>query len=98
MANQSVTVTIHGRQYTINSFRDEEYTKNLARYCDFMMKKIDKGTSSRDYLQVAILSLLQMAHNYHEESERNKPAIKAQKEIERLIGLLEDTEKKIAEV
>ncbi len=99
MELKNITVTIHGRDYKISSVRDPEYTQKLAKYCDLLMKKIESGTGSVDYLRLTILTMLQVAHNYFEcEEGTSKPAPKVEAEVERLIKLLAETDRQVAKL
>lgn len=99
MELKNITVTIHGRDYKISSVRDPEYTQKLAKYCDLLMKKIEAGTGSVDYMRLTILTMLQVAHNYFEcEEGTSKPAPKVEAEVERLIKLLAETDKQVAKL
>lgn len=99
MQLKNITVTIHGREYKISSVRDPEYTQKLAKYCDLIMKKIESGTGSVDYMRLTILTMLQVAHNYFEcEEGTSKPAPKVEAEVERLIKLLAETDKQVAKL
>lgn len=99
MQVKNITVTIHGRDYKISSVRDPEYTQKLAKYCDLIMKKIESGTGSVDYMRLTILTMLQVAHNYFEcEEGTSKPAPKVEVEVDRLIKLLAETDKQVAKL
>ena len=99
MQLKNITVTIHGREYKISSVRDPEYTQKLAKYCDLIMKKIESGTGSVDYMRLTILTMLQVAHNYFEcEEGTSKPAPKVEAEVDRLIKLLAETDKQVAKL
>jgi cell division protein ZapA (FtsZ GTPase activity inhibitor) len=94
---RDVTINIHGRDYKIRSVHKPEYTRQLARYCDLIMKKIETGTESADYLKLTILAMLQVAHNYFQiEEGTSKPAPKVEAEVERLLKVMDDTDKQIA--
>ena len=94
---KDVTITIHGRNYDIRSGHDPEYTEKLANYCDMVMKKIASGTDSVDYLKLTVLTMLQVAHNYFDCDEgTSKPAPKVEAEVERLLKLMDETDKQVA--
>ena len=94
---KDVTITIHGRKYDIRSGHDPEYTQKLANYCDMVMKKIASGTDSVDYLKLTVLTMLQVAHNYFDCDEGTaKPAPKVEAEVERLLKLMDETDKQVA--
>lgn len=97
MELKNVTVNIHGRDYKIQSSNDPEYTQKLAKYCDLLMKKIENATASPDYLKLTVLTMLQLAHNYFQSEEKGS-APKLETEIERLIGVLDKTEKDITAI
>lgn len=98
MEPKDVTITLHGREYRIRSPFDEEYTRMLAKYCDQQMKSIAADTGSTDYLGLSVLTLLQLAHNYHKERDAaSKPHPDAEAEIARLMELLDKAEKDAAE-
>lgn len=94
MEPKNVTITIHGKQYNIRSPFGEEYTQKLAAYCDQQMRGIASATSSTDYLGLYVLTLLQVAHNYHKQAEAaSAPRPGTEEEIARIIGVLEKAEK-----
>ncbi len=94
---KDVRITIHGRDYDIRSGHDPEYTQKLANYCDLVMKKIANNTDSVDYLKLTVLTMLQVAHNYFDCDEgTSKPAPKVEAEVERLLKLMDETDKQIA--
>lgn len=97
MGSQDVLITIHGREYRISSFKDAEYTRKLARYCDGIMKSIEAGTSSADYLKLLVLSLLQVSHNYLQEAERKGISVeKIDYECMKILKSIQKAEKEIA--
>ena len=94
---KDVRITIHGRDYDIRSGYDPEYTQKLANYCDLVMKKIANKTDSVDYLKLTVLTMLQVAHNYFDCDEgTSKPAPKVEAEVERLLKLMDETDKQVA--
>lgn len=98
MEQKDITITLHGRDYRIQSPFGEEYTRTLAKYCDQQMKTIAAATGATDYLGLSILTLLQLAHNYHQERDAaSKPHPGAEAEIVRLMELLDKAEKDAAE-
>ncbi len=94
---KNVTVSIHGRDYKIQSLRDPEYTQKLAKYCDLLMKKVESRTDSPNYLKLTVLTMLQLAHNYF-QSEENGSNPEIETELERLIDVLDKTEKDVAAI
>lgn len=98
MGAKDITITLHGRDYRIQSPFGEEYTRTLAKYCDQQMKDIARATGATDYLGLSVLTLLQIAHNYHQGRDAaNKPHPDAEAEIIRLLELLDKAEKDAAE-
>ncbi|MEE8484382.1 MAG: cell division protein ZapA [Nitrospinota bacterium] len=94
MSGQAITVKIHGREYALSTIQDAEYTKNLAGYCDWMMKNLASSSGSTDYLRLTVLAMMQLAHNYYQmkdAAERTGPEMEA--EIERLIKLIDKSQK-----
>ncbi len=99
MKVKDVTINIHGRDYKIRSVQDPEYTQKLAKYCDLLMKKIEAGTESVDYLKLTILTMLRIAHNYFQSEEGiSQPAPKVEAEIEKLLKVMEETDRQIAKL
>ncbi|MBI5178467.1 MAG: cell division protein ZapA [Nitrospinae bacterium] len=97
MQPKDITVTLHGREYRIRSPFEKEYTMKLAKYCDSLMKNIGSATGSTDYLGLSVLTLLQLAHNYHQQAElAQKPNASVEAEITRLINLLDQAERDAA--
>ncbi|MBI3581679.1 MAG: cell division protein ZapA [Nitrospinae bacterium] len=91
------TITLHGKEYRIRSPFEPEYTEKLARYCDSLMKSIGDASASKDYLDVSVLTLLQVAHNYFRQLELSKgPNPEVEAEIARMIAMLDEAEKEAA--
>lgn len=91
------TINLHGKEYRIKSPFDPEYTEKLAKYCDSLMKNIGDAATSKDYLDVSVLTLLQVAHNYFQQLELSKGLNpKVEKEIARMIAMLDEAEKEAA--
>ncbi len=67
MADSStVQVTIFGNQYKIQGDASPEYIKKLAVYVDKKMDEISASMSSPNLLQIAILTALNIADEYHQ--------------------------------
>jgi len=94
-----ITIKIHGRDYKINSFKDEEYTRKLATYCDEMMKSVEKGAGSTDYLNLTVLTMLQMAHNYFEMERKSEDSTETwDPEFAKIIASIKNTEKELSKL
>jgi len=94
---KNVTVNINGRDYKIESVRDPEYTRKLAKYCDLLMKQIESATTSTNYVKLTVLTMMQLAHNYF-QSEENGSTHELETEVERLINVMDKTEKELAAI
>lgn len=94
---KNVTVSINGRDYKIQSLRDPEYTQKLAKHCDLLMKKIGNATTSHSYLKLTVLTMLQLAHECFQPPPEN-PNPKLETEIEKLIDVLDKTEKEMTAI
>ena len=91
MGEQAISVKIHGREYTLSTIKDAEYTKNLAGYCDWVMKNLSKTTDASDYLRLSVLAMMQLAHNYYQMKDaatKANPEVVA--EIDRLVALIDE--------
>jgi cell division protein ZapA (FtsZ GTPase activity inhibitor) len=97
MAQSDQTIKLHGREYSITSPFEPQYTLKLAKYCDTLMKNIGKTAATTDYLNLSVLTLLQVAHNYFQQVENSKgPNPDAETEFARLIELIDNTGKEVA--
>jgi len=96
---QDVVITIHGREYKIQSLKDVEYTEKLAKFCDEVMKSTQAGTGSNDYLKLLVLSLLQVAHKYFQStSGKDKSNMVSDAELSKIIKSIEKTQKEVAKL
>ena len=94
-----ITIKIHGRDYKINSFKDEEYTRKLATYCDDLMKSVEAGAGSVDYLNLTVLTMLQMAHNYFEQVRKSEDSTDTwDPEFVKLLATIKNAEKEASKL
>lgn len=64
--SSTVQVTIFGNQYKIQGDASPEYIHKLAAYVDKKMEEIGSSMSSPNLLQIAILTALNIADEYHQ--------------------------------
>lgn len=93
MSEQTIRVEIYNQTYSIRSYGDNDYVRNLAAYVDSKMKEISSGTMTVDSLKVAILAALHIADEYYQLKENqaqvdSQLAIRSSESAERLDRLL----------
>jgi cell division protein ZapA len=94
MRENEVQVRIHGRDYKISSIKDAGYTRKLAKYCDEVMANVEHAGGPTDFLNLSVLSMLQMAHNYFEMEEKAEDGGELwDPEFEKLIDSIKEVEK-----
>jgi cell division protein ZapA (FtsZ GTPase activity inhibitor) len=68
---QGVRVDIFDQSYTLRSDSDEQYTQELARSVDEVMRSIAEKTRTFDSLRVAVLAALHFADECERLRERH---------------------------
>ena len=58
------TVTIDGQQYTIVGYESEEHVEEVARMVDEKMKELRRQNSYLDTPKLAVLTAVNMGHEY----------------------------------
>ena len=59
---KKVNITVYGKDYSIVSSEDAKKTLEYAEYIDSLMRSIGQKTGAVDSNRVAVLAMLQMAH------------------------------------
>lgn len=76
---QPVDLEIFGRTYQIKGEKDAAYTRRLAAYVDEQMRAVaERSPPSASPVQIAVLTLLHIAHELFEATEnmeQNEAAI-----------------------
>jgi len=92
MEPQSITVKIHGQEYTIRADRDPQYVQSIARFVDDRMRDVEREAGQVTSLRVAILSALNIADELFQERESGKAdAVHSLEErARRLVATLEE--------
>lgn len=90
---QPVDIEIFGRTYQVKGEKDATYTRQLAAYVDEQMRAVAKRSPpSASPVQIAVLTLLHIAHELHEardEQETHPSATAIEEKAEALIELLD---------
>ncbi len=82
-------VTIYGTEYPIKGESDAEYIKKVAEYVDQKMYEVDRNTSAKSSLKVAILAALNIADElFREKAEKDQIVQQLEEKIKKLSNLL----------
>ncbi len=96
MSSKSVRVNIYGKEYSINADVDIETTKKIAKFVDQKMVELEKQSSIRDNIKIAVLSALNIAGDLHEYKEKCEEAQRKLDNIQnRLVSLTHKIEENI---
>ncbi|HTP41683.1 MAG TPA: cell division protein ZapA [Nitrospiria bacterium] len=74
-----VVVEIFGQQYTLLGDADESYVQELARYVDKKMREVAAKTKTNDLRRLAVLSAINIAHEFRrltDEQHQHQMAIR----------------------
>lgn len=89
----AVKLTIYGTEYPIKGDTDVEYIKRIAGYVDGKMYEVERNTSAKSSLKVAILAALNIADELFHERESKETLVKEFEErINQLTKLIERLE------
>ncbi|MEW6324338.1 MAG: cell division protein ZapA [Nitrospirota bacterium] len=61
-----VDVEIFGQRYTLRGDADEPYVRELARYVDKKLRDVSTHAKVSDLARLAILSAINIAHEYYQ--------------------------------
>lgn len=82
-------VTIYGTEYPIKGDTDAEYIQKVAEYVDRKMYEVDRNTSAKSTLKVAILTALNIADElYRERAEKDKLIQQFEEKLSMLSNLM----------
>ncbi|MCA9739918.1 MAG: cell division protein ZapA [Deferribacteres bacterium] len=88
-----IKLTIYGTEYPIKGDTDVDYIKKVAGYIDQKMYEVERNTSAKSSLKVAILAALNIADELFRERAENQKNIRTfEKRIERLTQILDNIE------
>ena len=74
-----VVVEIYGQQYTLRGDADEPYVRELAQYVDKKIREVAAKTKTNDLRRLAVLSAINIAHDYRrllDEQQHHQMAIR----------------------
>ncbi len=71
-----IKVTIYGTEYPIRGETDAEYIKKVAEYVDQKMYEVERSSSAKSTVKVAILAALNIADELFREREEKQELIK----------------------
>jgi cell division protein ZapA len=77
--SKPVVVEIFGQQYTLRGDADEPYVRELARYVDKKIREVAAKTKTNDLRRLAVLSAINIAHDYRrlaDEQQHHQVAIR----------------------
>ncbi len=84
-SGNTIKVTIYGNEYPVKGETDAEYIKEVAKYVDQKMQEVDRFTTTKSGMKIAILAALNIADElFREKLEREK----IKKELEERIAKL----------
>jgi cell division protein ZapA len=87
--NNVIRVTIYGTEYPVRGESDVEYIRQVAEYVDRKMNEVDRNTSAKSTLKVAILAALNIADElFREKAEKESLVQRFEEEISKLTNLL----------
>ncbi len=82
-------MNIFGTEYPIRGDSDVEYIKKVAAYVDRKMYEVEKNSSAKSTLKVAILTALNIADElFRERAEKEKLTHELEIKIRKLSNLL----------
>ncbi len=83
---KKVNITVYGKDYSIVSSEDESKTREYAEYIDNLMRTISQQTGAMESGRVAVLAMLQMAHELFTLREKSGiDDMELERRIEKLI-------------
>lgn len=86
----AIKMTIYGTEYPIKGDTDIEYIKKVASYVDQKMYEVERNTSAKSALKVAILAALNIADElFNERAEKKRLIEEFEAKIARLTDLLD---------
>jgi cell division protein ZapA len=90
-AEQHVTVTIMGRNYTLRAEEDAQYVRMIAAYVDDKLQEIAKVSPRMSTTRLAILAAINIADELHklERTLKTGGSKEAEASIERILGKIE---------
>jgi cell division protein ZapA len=77
--DKPVVVEIFGQQYTLRGDANESYVRDLARYVDKKIREVAAKTKTNDLRRLAVLSAINIAHDYRQlvdEQQHHQMAIR----------------------
>jgi cell division protein ZapA len=78
-SHKPVVVEIFGQEYTLRGDADESYVRELARYVDKKIREVAAKTKTSDLRRLAVLSAVNIAHDYRrlaDEQQHHQLAIR----------------------
>ena len=85
----SIKVTIYGTEYPVRGETDAEYIKKVAEYVDQKMYEVERSSSAKSTVKVAILAALNIADELFREREEKQKLVKQfEEKIVKLSNLL----------
>ncbi len=96
MQKNHVKLKIFGSDYSIKGSADAEYTRRIADFVDHAMHEVEKNSTAKSPLKVAVLTALNLADELFRERElRGAQTAEYEKNLMRLSELIENTEDNI---
>lgn len=84
-------VNIFGTEYPVKGTIDVEYIRQVADYVDSKMHDVEKNTSAKSSLKVAILAAINIADELFREREEKRGLVRSLEEkINRLSQLINE--------
>jgi len=90
LGNETVTVEILGRNYTLRAQKNIDYVQSLAKIVNDKMVAVEKSTNTIDSVRVAVLAALNLADEYFTSRETYERRIQSlESERDRLRDLIQ---------
>lgn len=82
-------VTIYGTEYPITGDTDGDYIREVAAFVDAKMREVDRTTSAKSSLKVAILTALNIADElFRERADKDDMIQHLEEKVRKLSSLI----------
>ena len=75
MEQESVTVTIFGKEYTLKGGADSEYVQEIAAFVDERMNEVARNSTVASTARVAILAAVNIADELFREQQKKLESV-----------------------
>ncbi|KAA3661491.1 MAG: cell division protein ZapA [Calditrichaeota bacterium] len=93
LQTNNLNVKIFGTEYSIKGESDQEYMQEIAAYIDQKMHEVQKSTTTKSALKVAILAALNIVDElFRERAANQKITSEFEQRIEKLTNMVDEFE------